>query len=383
MQRFAVEIIQDYKLQALEDDWLALERLGNASVFRSWTWISCWLAALPDEIQPLLVRVTLQERTVGLGFLCSAKLSGKFGKVGAFLLHETGNTNLDCLTVEHNGLLCDPAHEEDVISQVGRALEDRKDWDEWVVSGIDSITAEKFEELAARMGWIVYESVNKPRHFLDLAKVKQLGDRLEWLSVNTRSQVRRALKDYGKRGEVKFELARTVDEALAFFDRLKYFHQCYWQSRAKQGAFELHLFEIFHRRFIEQSWSTNGVQLARVSSGDHEIGYLYNLVHQQTVYAYQSGFNYEKDAKVKPGLVSHVMAIERAIADGFDCYDLLAGDGQYKRSLATDSEMMRWIRLRRPRIAFRLEALARKVRDRSRETFGALFRELRGSPSNP
>ncbi len=383
MQRFAVEIIQDYRLQGLEDDWLALESLGSASVFRSWTWISCWLSTLPDDIKPLLVRVTLQGRLVGLGFVCNAKLSRKFGKVGAFLLNETGNTNLDCLTVEHNGFLCDPAHEDDVILQVGRALEDRKDWDEWVVSGIDYISAEKFEELAARMGWVVYESVNKPRHFLDLAKVKPLSGNLEWLSVNTRSQVRRAIKEYRNRGEIKFELARSVDEALAFFERLKYFHQCYWQSRAKPGAFEPQFFEIFHRRFIEQGWSRNRVQLARVSSGEHEIGYLYNLVHQQTIYAYQSGFNYEKDAKVKPGLVSHVMAIERAISDGFDCYDLLAGDGQYKRSLATDSEMMRWIRLRRPRFAFRLEALARKVRDRSREKIGALFMERRRSPSNP
>ncbi len=378
-----VEIISDYGLLRLKNQWCALESLGNASVFQSWAWISCWLSVLPEDIHPLLVRVSSGAQALGLGFVCKAKVKSKFGKANAFFLSETGKPNLDCVAVEHNGLLCDPAYESQVILQVGHALRERNDWDEWVLSGIDSTTVrDQYEELAMRMGWMVHEFGQKPWYSVDLAAVKPHCGRLEWLSANTRSQVRRALKEFGKRGEIRFELAGSVDEAFAFFERLKYFHQRYWQARGKPGAFGSEFFEIFHRRFIQQGWSGGAVQLARVSIDDYEIGYLYNLIHEQTVYSYQSGFNYENNAKIKPGLVSHVLAIERALADGFDYYDLLAGDGQYKRSLATNSENMHWIRLRRPRLAFRLEALARKVHDRSRERFEALFVDRPASNSD-
>ncbi|MBA2548269.1 MAG: GNAT family N-acetyltransferase [Burkholderiaceae bacterium] len=285
------------------------------------------------------------------------------------MLNETGDATLDCVTIEHNGLLCDPALAGEVVEQVALALQKRGDWDEWVLSGVDrSVSETHYEKIAARLGWAVNTFGERPWYVVGLDELRGGGDnQLDWLSVNTRYQVRRALKEYGKRGEVKIEFARSAEEALAFFDRLKKLHECYWQARGKPGAFGCEFFEIFHRRLIEQEWPTGGVHVSRVSAGGHEIGYLYNLVHARTIYSYQSGFNYEHDAKIKPGLVSHVLAIQRAIADGFDAYDLLAGDAQYKRSLATHSETMRWIRLRRPRLAFRLEALVRRLRDRSRD----------------
>lgn len=305
---------------------------------------------------------------MALGMVCRRS---KFGNARALLLSETGIAQLDCVTIEHNGLLCDPAVAGNVIEEVAHALQERGDWDEWVLSGVDrSVVEEHYENLAARMGWTIREFGESPWYFVDLTKIRA-GDKdyLDRLSVNTRYQVRRAIKEYGARGEVKIELARTVNEALAYFARLKFFHQRYWLTRGKPGAFGPEFFEVFHRRFIDEGWPTGGVQLSRVTAGEHEIGYLYNLVHESTIYSYQSGFNYENDAKIKPGLVSHVLAIERAIADGFHCYDFLAGEAQYKRSLATNSENMRWIRLRRPRFAFRLEALARSLRQRSRDRF--------------
>ncbi len=378
-----VALSAEYNTATLEGEWRALERHAHASVFQSWGWISCWLASLPQHVHPLLVRVSRGREILALGMICRAKVRCKFGQARALLLNETGSANLDCVTIEHNGLLCDPATAGEVIEQVARTLQQRSDWDEWVLSGVDRSAAEEhYENLAARMGWMIQEFGDSPWYFVELDKVRG-GDKdyLDWLSVNTRYQVRRALKEYGKRGRVNIEFAHSVDEALAFFERLKFFHQRYWHSRGKPGAFGPEFFEQFHRRFIEHGWSAGEVQLSRVSAGPHEIGYLYNLVHEHTIYAYQSGFNYENEAKIKPGLVSHVLAIERAIAAGFNYYDFLAGEAQYKRSLATQTEAMRWIRLRRPRIGFRLEALARRVRDGSRERLEAVLNRapLRGA----
>ena len=363
----AVEILAEYDTAALEREWRALEQRARASVFQSWAWISCWLASLPQDIHPFLMRVSRGREVLALGMVCRANVRGTFGRARALLLNETGDATLDCVTIEHNGLLCDPVMAAEVVEQVALTLQKRGDWDEWVLSGVDrSVSETHYENIAARLGWAVYTFGERPWYVVGLDEIRGGDNPLDWLSVNTRYQVRRALKEYGKRGEVKIEFARSAEEALAFFDRLKKLHECYWQARGKPGAFGCEFFEIFHRRLIEQEWPTGGVHVSRVSAGGHEIGYLYNLVHARTIYSYQSGFNYEHDAKIKPGLVSHVLAIQRAIADGFDAYDLLAGDAQYKRSLATHSETMRWIRLRRPRLAFRLEALVRRLRDRSR-----------------
>ena len=364
-----VKMLAEYDTAGLEREWRALEQRSRASVFQSWAWIGCWLASLPQDIHPVLIRVSRGLEILALGIVCRAHVRGTFVTARALLLNETGDAKLDCVTIEHNGLLCDPAMAGQVVERVALALQKRSDWDEWVLSGVDrSIAKAHYEDIATRLGWIVHAFGERPWYVVQLNQLRGGGNnQLGWLSVNTRYQVRRALKEYGKRGDVKIEIARSAEEALVFFERLKGLHQHYWHARGKPGAFGPEFFEIFHRRLIEQEWPRGGVHLLRVSAGEHEIGYLYNLVYGQTIYSYQSGFNYEHDAKIKPGLVSHVLAIQRATADGFGFYDLLAGDAQYKRSLATHSETMRWIRLRRPRLAFRLEALVRRIRDRSRE----------------
>ena len=69
------------------------------------------------------------------------------------------------------------------------------------------------------------------------------------------------------------------------------------------------------------------------------MGYLYNFRFRDRIYAYQSGFAYEEDPRLKPGLICHALAIERAAADStVRIYDFLAGDSRFKRSFANGVE---------------------------------------------
>jgi CelD/BcsL family acetyltransferase involved in cellulose biosynthesis len=77
---------------------------------------------------------------------------------------------------------------------------------------------------------------------------------------------------------------------------------------------------------------------------------------------YQSGFRYEDNAKLKPGLVCHTLAIEYNRERGAHTYDFLAGDSQYKRSLGQEISSAQWGVLQRNRIQFRIEDLLRSVR---------------------
>jgi CelD/BcsL family acetyltransferase involved in cellulose biosynthesis len=90
---------------------------------------------------------------------------------------------------------------------------------------------------------------------------------------------------------------------------------------------------------------------------------------------YQSGFHYGSDAREKPGLVSHALAIQYYGGKNGMVYDFLAGDSRYKRSLAHGGEPLHWAVLHRGwmrRAASHLRELGRKAfffEKKNQETF--------------
>ena len=65
----------------------------------------------------------------------------------------------------------------------------------------------------------------------------------------------------------------------------------------------------------------------------------------------QLGLRYREGPHYRPGLVTHVCAIERCMELGLDEYHFLAGDEttpRYKSSLSTDRRPLAWVRWQRP-----------------------------------
>ena len=142
--------------------------------------------------------------------------------------------------------------------------------------------------------------------------------------------------------------AESVEEALAMLDRLKALHQTSWRRRGQPGCFAAPWFESFHRDLIRARFSSGEIQLLAAAAGDRPIGYLYNFAHRDRVYAYQSGFDYVADGRLKPGLVTHALAIEQATRAGFATYDFMAGENWLKASFASHWTEMVWLAVRRP-----------------------------------
>jgi CelD/BcsL family acetyltransferase involved in cellulose biosynthesis len=122
------------------------------------------------------------------------------------------------------------------------------------------------------------------------------------------------------------------------------------------------------------------VQLLRTRAGDGKIvGHLYNFVYRGRVYCYQSGFARFADNRMKPGLVSHHLAIVMSRAGGLRYYDFLAGDSRYKRSLSNRVGEMVWIVMQRPALRFTIEHRLRGAKQR----LDAVARRVLGRPSPP
>jgi CelD/BcsL family acetyltransferase involved in cellulose biosynthesis len=360
---FSVEPLAS--LDSLEAMWCDLEALTNFSFFLSWQWISCWLKE--TGLRPAIVAGRLEGRVVSLALLVSRRIwRHRWLCANTIFLHETGDPELDINSIEYNGFLVDRDLGSAAIERcleflistraIGRAS---VAWDEFYLGGIpiDYIDALK------RCGLPLRIAAHKPSAAIDFTTLRaNQRDYLDDLSANTRYQIRRSMRLYEKRGPLRLDVARDAAEALAFLDGLKVLHQRHWEPRGKGGAFSYPFLERFHRSLIARCLPAGNAEVLRISAGEQPIGYLYNFIWRGWVGTYLSGFAYDADARLKPGLVSYYLCAERHLANGMRTQDFLAGDYRYKTSLGRPGPEMFWLALQRPRLRFRIEAALRRLK---------------------
>jgi len=359
--RFSLDPISD--LETLGRLWRDLEGRSDHSFFVSWGWIGTWLATLPAHDRPSILVGRSDDRVVALAVLGrhTRRRLGCLVARGLFL-NETGDPRYDTLTVEYNGILAERGLGPMVTIQALRYLQDQVGgWDELCLGGV----AQAGLDLAASVGLRPHIFALQPCDYVDLAAVRVAGgDYLARLSRNSRYQIRRALRLYEARGPLNAIAARSVEEALRFLAELKALHQANWIGRGNPGAFANPYFETFHQALVRDRFPHGEIELLRIEVAGQAVGYLYNFVHAAHVYSYQSGFRYEDDPAVKPGLVSHYLAIERHLTAGAAIYDFMAGATRHKQSLGTDRTMMLWATARRDRLRFRIEDALRALKHR-------------------
>ena len=351
-----------FELRTFEDPselaqlWQDLEQRADPTVFLSWDWIGCWVReALP---QPVVVIGRAGERIVLLGVLApKTRRILPAVNVHGLWLQMTGDPRQDVITIEYNGFLV----ERDLPSQI------QADAIAFLLGG-QTVSGVRRKELHLKnvpaalelpvraSGFGFRELARKPSWRIDLAAIRVQGKSyLDCLSANTRQQIRRSMRLYEKRGPLAIERADSVSEALMFLDRLKQLHQEYWEGRGEPGAFSFPFFAGFQLQLIETCLHRGTIELAKVTAGADVIGYVYNLVYRGHVYAYQTGIRYEADPKLKPGLVSHCLCIQRHLDEGDHVYDFMAGEARYKANLGQPGPEMVYLLAERPAWPLQLE----------------------------
>ena len=350
--------------RSLEETWRGLETRADAPFFLSWDWIGCWIGMA--EFDPLLLTGRVNGQVVLLGLLLpSTRRDTKVWSTHGLRLQTTGDETRDVITIEYNGFLVErgwagTAEREAIAFLMGGISVAGRRRDELHLRGV----TQDYENLAPPGSLAVVVS-RKPSWRIDLEGVRASGKSyLDHLSANTRQQIRRSVRLYEKRGKLDATRAGDVPEALSFLDGLKELHQRYWTARGEPGEFAYPFFERFVRRLIEHGVPRGTIELVRISCGAQPIGYLFNLVFRGQVYSYQSGLFYEDDPKLKPGLVSHYLCIERHIQEGARIYDFMAGDSRYKANMGKPGPEMLYILVGRPTAALQIEQALRQVKHR-------------------
>jgi CelD/BcsL family acetyltransferase involved in cellulose biosynthesis len=349
--------------------WRDLEARADITFFLSWDWMSAWIAEL--ETPPLILVGEAGGALVLLGLLVPRLRREAAGaiRVRGLHLHATGRADLDMIAHEYNGFLVDrvwagQAEAEAVAWLLGRRIGAHR-YDEVHVKDTAADRALAMIPPDA----LVRELSHKPSWRVDLDALRASGKPyLDSLSANTRQQVRRAMRLYGERGALTVTRAPDATTALAWLDALAELHQRHWQARGQPGGFAFPFFIRFQRRLLETCVPRGTAELVRVSAGAEAIGYVYNLMLRGHILAFVTGFRSDADPRLKPGLVSHALCIQRHADEGARLYDFMAGAYRYKANLGRPGPELVYLQIRRRTAMAQAERGARFVWERIRWT---------------
>ncbi len=322
--------------------WAGLAQ-GSASAgfFLGPHWIESWMEAFGALLQPRILVFRRDDAVAGICLIVSRRQRRGPIPVRCLYLNAAGEDEADETCLEYNGLLCRPDDRAAVVTALGDWLAGEA-WDEFAAPALgEPIVPDALSTCRI-------ERSDKSSHFVDLTAFPPTIDGyVGALSRNSREQIRRSLKLYRQRGELRVQSAATVAEGHAFLEQLAALHQASWRARGEPGVFASARFAAFHRGLVARALPAGNVLLLRVTAGAEPIGLLYGFQQAGKFYFYQSGLVTSDDNRVKPGLVAHACAVAHCAGTGLKEYDFLAGDSQYKRSLSNGARTLTWLVFRR------------------------------------
>lgn len=289
----------------------------------------------------------------------------------------SGEDEADEICSEYLGLIAERGLEAQVAAAFARALVEGtlSGWDELLLPAMDAgrpITQHLQAELArAQLHPVATPGASAP--YIPLPPSWEAY--LKALPSQRRYVVTRSLRDFERwsGGAHAVHVARTYPELADGRRILEALHGENWSGKGASGVFHSPRFAAFHDAVMRPLLDRGALELLWVTVGDRPVAVLYNIVWKGKVYFYQSGRTLEHPKGVRPGIVAHAFAIQRAIAAGLREYDFLAGTQQYKQQLALE---------RRPIVTLR--AVHTRWRERARllgeRGVQALRRRFRRAP---
>ncbi len=351
----AVRLLGPAEREQAAAAWAALETHGPPGLACSWWWTETWLRHYGDAVPHAFALVEADGRPVGAALVTwSARRVGRFPALRAIHVGTAGEPPRETVHVERNALLTVPGARPAAARALRRGLETLPGWDELRLDGFLP------EDARALLGEAVAEVRREPCPVADLAAMRDRGlSALEGIGAGARRRVRQGLRLLG---EVEVEWPQGEDHALDVLDELVALHEARWRP----GVFSAPRFAAFHRDLVVRSGGRAPVWLLRARARGRVIGCLYGFVEDGAALFYQSGLIASDDNRVRPGLVTHALAMQACLDRGLALYDFLGGESRYKRELATGSRELVWARVPRATLRGRGLRLVRDARRRVR-----------------
>ncbi len=337
-------------------EWEALyAQAADPSFFHSPEWMRSWLEGAPVDARLNRICASVAGAPKLMGAFSVAPRKPPLLGLRESWFHEFGEAQRDAVYAEYVDFLAagEASHElrRDAVCAI---IEENESADGFVFRNLaDDMMSAVFSAAAIceMSGRVLNE---QPVYGCDLAG----DDFMDGLSASLQSKIRRAVRLYEERGPLSVRIAGTPEEKAAAWDRLKTLHKSGWAARGKPGVFDNPHLTAFHERL--QKNAPDDCHLFEVKAGDDVIAVLYNFVHGKEVMNYQSGFKFEDDNRLTPGFVAHALAAQHYQKAGFEIYDLLAGEANYKSRLGEPHAILTSLVLERPTWRNKLRSILKR-----------------------
>jgi CelD/BcsL family acetyltransferase involved in cellulose biosynthesis len=151
-----------------------------------------------------------------------------------------------------------------------------------------------------------------------------------------RYNFRRKLKQLAKNFRVRFEPVSVEEQRREALGHLVALHNLRWDSRGGgSNAFCTSGLLSFHEEITRLELQNGWLRLFTLWLDDQPAASLYGFLYNRTFYFYQSGFD-PRFATHSVGLIIMGLAIQSAIEEGAEEYDLLHGEEAYKFHWASE-----------------------------------------------
>lgn len=340
-------------LEILEQQWRKLESESDGSFFTSWSWIGTWVRQNQDECRLQLFELHSNDVLVALAIVDIESITRrKIIRSTTATLNEAADIRRN-MFIEYNGILTKRGFEENAWRELLEQLCTLKGWDEIRLTNVTANVA--YEEASKKLGLTPVVDAANSAWVTSIDADTNIDNIISKLGKNKRWQLRRSIKEYQKEGELSIDAATTAQQAQEYFQSMGILHRQRWQRVGEPGSYAYPRWVEFHTNLIEAAFNRGEIQLLRVQCGDRPIGFIYNFLWRGAVLVLQTGFATETHNTLRPGYVSHLLAMQFNAQRGFRQYDFMIGDSEYKSTLAHAGSHQMTVRLQRNRLKFRAE----------------------------
>lgn len=323
---FSLEVINTEKgFEELREEWAELlaDSASNC-VFLTWEWLHTWWKHLGGGRKLHVVVVRSGADVIAIAPLASPSTKlARLARIRALEFLGTGSVGSDYLDIivrrgkedEATENLADYFRRENFVLDLKQVLE-------------SGSLAQKLAGRLQEQRWKGSEIRTNICPFIDLAghtwESFQAG-----LGPKHRYNFHRRLKNLHRTFDARFECVVSEDRRSSALLTLVALHNERMQARGGSDGLHTNALLGFHEELTRLALSRNWLRLFVLSLNGEKVAALYGFMYGKKFYFYQSGFA-PSYATHSVGLVTMGLAIEAAIEEGAEEFDLLHGDEKYK-----------------------------------------------------